>query len=120
MRPELTYNYYCQNGGALPPGQFEPWVKDAAALVYNLTATRMVVQSNQDAYLLAICAAIDSLAAYGDGDIPISSIHIGSFSASAGTAQTPGAGQSPNGLAELAAVRQLSRAVPSLLYGGVA
>ena len=112
-RPELTYQFYTQYGGSLEEAEFNKLLTKATSVVDYLTAQNAVVESNEQAYLRGICAAVDSI--YEHGDEPaLQSVRVGSFSA---TEKGPSSGRS---LAYTAARSELALAVPSLLYGGVA
>jgi hypothetical protein len=116
MRPILAYPRYRDEWhGGLDEGGFLSALPKAAALVDWLTAHREVTDGNADAYLDAICAAVDSIAEHGADDSPLTGFRLGSLSVSMGDAAPSG-----KDLAVSAARMQLAPAVPSLTYGGVA
>jgi hypothetical protein len=115
MRPELTYSYYTANHGSLPKSDFNAALNQAVGLVDYITAAREVVASNQDAYLKAICAAVDAIHETDLYEPGTSSVSIGNFGQVYGITNA----LSGEEIATKAATLQLSRAVPSLLYGGI-
>lgn len=89
--PQLTYEKYGELGGGNSEEGFNASLRTAYAKVREIIGFNMPDETNEEAYLRAVCAAVDVDIYYGStGGIGegLSSISIGSFSASIGVADT--------------------------------
>ena len=86
MTPSVTYEEYTGYGGRLAEGAFDASLASAVSSVrevigFNAPST----EAQREAYVVAVCAAVDVDAAYGaSGGIgeSVASVAIGAFSAS--------------------------------------
>lgn len=110
-RPAPDYAWYRDvYMGRAPQGAFERELPKAVAVVGNLIGWNEVTEANEDAYMRAVCAAAESLAA---GGAAAGGFTIGSFSMS-GDPQ----GRTAEQVAAGAARMELSTS--GLLWAGVA
>lgn len=92
--PTVTYADYTRHGGTLAEDVFKASSRAAVAWVRDVIGFNVPQDADdEDAYMRAVCAAVDVDAAYGcSGGIGegLASVSIGSFSASAGADGTSG------------------------------
>lgn len=93
--PTVTYEDYTRHGGTLAEDVFKASSRAAVAWVRDVIGFNVPQDADdEDAYVRAVCVAVEVDAAYGcSGGIGegLASVSIGSFSASAGTDGTSGA-----------------------------
>lgn len=86
--PSVTYSTYSEHGGKLEEGAFEASLRAAVSAVRDIIGFNEPQDTgDEDAYIRAVCAAVDVDAAYGaSGGIGegLGSFTLGSFSASQG------------------------------------
>lgn len=92
--PTVTYAGYTQHGGTLAEDVFKASSRAAVAWVRDVIGFNEPQDADdEDAYVRAVCAAVDVDAAYGcSGGIGegLASVSIGSFSASLGAGDAAG------------------------------
>ncbi|MGI6125864.1 MAG: hypothetical protein ACOYEF_02755 [Planifilum sp.] len=104
--PEPTYDGYRVNGGTMAESGYSSCVRRASDIVADIVGCNAV--TDEAAYLRAVYAAVDAI---GDGGL--SSVTVGSFSASCAGTQ-----RSAEDEAYDAAFRVL--ATTGMAYGGIA
>ena len=87
--PTVTYSSYTEQGGTLEEDAFNASLRAAAASVREIIGfNRPLDKEDEDAYIRAVCAAVDVDNAYGaSGGIGegVASVTLGKFSASMGS-----------------------------------
>lgn len=116
--PTVTYADYAKHGGTLAEDVFKASSRAAISAVRDIIGFNVPKDADdEDAYVRAVCAAVDVDAAYGcSGGIGegLASVSIGSFSASAGAD-----GQSGTYDSDMARAIRRELVGSGLLYQGI-